>query len=217
MKITITQAQLLLLVTFAREAHAAIHAQLSTFIDDPVSVLARWCALLGYEIEISLDPHAHVDELDAGDVDRALQDLGHAPTTPATSSSSSSSGERLTIPQRKLTPAEIAGYENVLQGARWHPGSQLRPGGIGSYHVLLNDGREVVLPVHALELAGAPIPQQEDIPPDETIAAWKAAINGRTGRVVAQVAPRTFTVQFNDGETISLPAMALQFAGCSVP
>jgi hypothetical protein len=225
MKIAIPQAQLLAFVAFARAALLELAALGDRFVSDPVSELSKWCAMLGYELDISLDPSAHVGTpASSAEIDAALSDLGHTPSSSSSSTPAPAPAtnlERVVLPRRRATPEEREGYERLLGGAKHVPGTPIRQAGPGSYFVMLDDGRtDVVLPRHALEFAGAEAPDSnahaDDVNP-ETVRAWEEMIAGRTGRIIGTAAADNFVVRFDDGQEITLPRRALLLAGCEPP
>jgi hypothetical protein len=215
MKISITQAQLLALVSFVRSAAAELAESVERFASDPAGSLARWCALVGYELDITLDPDAHVS---SPEVATMLAGLGHAPTSPPAPVIPLVNADASSMPTRRASAEEAEGYKRLLGEARHHAGSALREAGPNSFFVLLDDGREVVLPRHALEFAGVQAPDAaQHVLPAETVRAWQDMIAGRKGTVIGRVAADTFAVRFEDGQEVVLPSLALQYAGCSTP
>jgi hypothetical protein len=224
MKISITATQLLAFVAFARAAVQELTAMGERFISDPAGEMTKWCAMLGYELNVTLDPSAHVGTpASSPDVDEALRALGHVPSSSSQSTPPSSPpASRVVLPRRRATPDERAGYEKLLGGAKYVPGTPLRAAGPDSFFVMLDDGRtDVVLPRHALEFAGAQAPDaaehgDADVPP-ETVRAWEEMIAGRVGRIVGPASADSYHVQFDDGQQMTLPRRALLLAGCEPP
>lgn len=213
-------------------AHKAI-GKLQQFVQNPEIMMAHFAAMLGFHLslELPLDPELPKivehprssapprpigERLTPPEGMRALSNfpptsppgLEVAPTMPPTHR------------RRQPTPQERAGTEELLQG---RTGEILGPAGPGSYRVLLEDGSEVVLAEHALSLAGIEPPQPQasatvDTGADDArIDSWKQLIDGREGKILSVAGEGSYVVAFDDGQQLTLPAAALQYAGCEPP